>query len=300
MTLHIAIGSIQAACAAPAAPVAKHVQWHFETRWASGQADVREAQRLRYAIFVDEMGARLAPSADAADGLDADRFDAHCEHLLVRARERGSDAPGQLVGTCRVLGPDAARRAGACYTEGEFDVSALASLRAGALELGRACVHADWRSGGVILALWSALGSYMVERRLHTMFGCASIGMADGGQQARRVWRLLRDSPYLVQPDMRIRPLAPLPPCDEDDEHEHEHEHDHDHENGHGHGHDAASGLAGMLREMPPLIKGYLRCGARVLGAPSFDPGFNTADLPIMMRIADLPGRYCKQFLERR
>jgi putative hemolysin len=268
------------ACSAPAQPLPRQANWQFETSWASSEAEVREAQRLRYAIFVDEMGARLAPPAGTPDGVDADRFDLHCDHLLVRVKQRGSDAPGQLVGTYRVLGPDAARRAGACYTEGEFDLAPLALLRAGALELGRACVHADWRSGGVILALWSALGHYMVEHGLHTMFGCASIGMADGGQLARRVWRQLRDSSYLVQPEFRIRPLTPLPPCDE--------------EGG------AAPGQAGMLREMPPLIKGYLRCGAKVIGPPSFDQGFNTADLPIMMQLAELPARYGKQFLARR
>jgi putative hemolysin len=259
--------------------VTKQVNWQFETCWAGSEAEVREAQRLRYSIFVDEMGARLAPPAGTPDGIDADHFDRHCDHLLVRVRELGSEAPGQLVGTYRVLGPDAARRAGACYTEGEFDLAPLASLRDGAVELGRACVHADWRSGGVILSLWGELGKYMVRHGLHTMFGCASIGMADGGQLARRVWRQLRDSPYLVNPEFRIRPLTPLPPC-EDEAGE-------------------APGRAGMLREMPPLIKGYLRCGARVVGPPSFDREFNTADLPIMMRLADLPKRYSKQFLAR-
>lgn len=264
---------------------AKPANWRFEASWADCEADVVEAQRLRHAIFAGEMKARLAPPAGTPDGLDADGFDPYCDHLLIRAREAGSDAPGQLVGTYRVLAPDAARRAGACYTETEFDLTPLAPLRAGAVELGRACVHADWRSGGVILSLWSELGSYMVERGLHTMFGCASIGMADGGDLARRVWRELRESQYLVRPEYRIRPLTPLPP-------------------GAGDGCEnekiAVQPGAAMLRSMPPLIKGYLRCGARVIGPPSFDRLFNTADLPIMMQLADLPARYSKQFLARR
>jgi putative hemolysin len=61
-----------------------------------------------------------------------------------------------------------------------------------------------------------------------------------------------------------------------------------------------AADRAALLRGLPPLIKGYLRCGARVAGAPSFDRDFNTADLPIMMRLADLPERYIKQVLARR
>jgi putative hemolysin len=280
LTLHLSAELTRPPRAAPAQPIPRQVNWQFETSWARSEADLREAQRLRYTIFVDEMGARLAPFAGTPEGLDADHFDRFCDHLLVRVKELGSDGPGQLVGTYRVLGPDAARRAGGCYTESEFDLAPLAALRAGAVELGRACVHADWRSGGVILSLWSELGKYMVERGLHTMFGCASIGMADGGLLARRVWTQLRDSPYLVRPDLQIRPLTPLPPGGEEAV--------------------VACGHAAMLREMPPLIKGYLRCGAKVVGPPSFDRGFNTADLPIMMQLADLPERYSKQFLARR
>jgi putative hemolysin len=266
--------------AAPAPVAPKQGNWLFQASWASSLTDVREAQQLRYAVFVDEMGARLSPPAGTPAGLDVDDFDRHCDHLLIRAREPGSDAPGQLVGTYRVLGPDGARRAGGCYTESEFDLAPLAPLRAGAVELGRACVHAGWRSGGVILALWSELGQYMVERGFDTMFGCASIGMADGGQLARRVWRQLRDSSYMAPPEWRVVPLTPLPMGDAD--------------------RIGAPAGSAVLRELPPLIKGYLRCGARVIGAPAFDRGFNTADLPIMMRLADLPARYSKQFLARR
>ncbi|WLI91607.1 GNAT family N-acyltransferase [Massilia sp. R2A-15] len=273
MTLELATAHSRSHFAAPLP--ARQADWRFEASWAGSEAEVREAQRLRHAIFAGEMGARLAPPPGTPDGHDADRFDGYCDHLLVRACEIGADGPGQLVGTYRVLGPDAARRAGACYTESEFDLAPLAALRDGAVELGRACVHADWRSGGVILALWSELGKYMVARGLHTMFGCASIGMADGGQLARRVWGTLRDSQYMVAPDLRIRPLNALPM-------------------------DVAPAGAATLRDMPPLIKGYLRCGARVVGPPSFDREFNTADLPIMMRLADLPERYGKQFLARR
>jgi len=271
--------------------------WQFEASWADCEADVRQAQRLRHAIFAVEMGARLAPPAGTPDGHDADRFDPYCDHLLIRVRETGGEqgggehgaAAGELVGTYRVLGPDAARRAGACYAETEFDLAPLAPLRAGAVELGRACVHANWRSGGVILSLWSELGHYMAERGLHTMFGCASIGMSDGGDLARRLWRQLRQSPYLVRPEYRIRPLTPLPTGAQ--------------EEGARHAEAAERGAAephgAALRSMPPLIKGYLRCGARVVGPPSFDRLFNTADLPIMLQLADLPERYRKQFLRR-
>ena len=159
--------------------------------WADSEAEVRAAQALRYAVFAGELGARLPPESVACRR-DIDRFDPWCEHLLVWAGDARDGGERSLVGTYRVLPPDAARRLGGLYAEQEFDLSALAPLRARMIELGRACVHPAWRSGGVILALWSALGRYMVERDFDTMVGCASVGLADGGVFASRLWYALR------------------------------------------------------------------------------------------------------------
>lgn len=235
-------------------------------------AEVRSAQRLRYAIFANELGARLTPPPGTAPGCDADRFDAYCDHLLVHVIDPAGVLAPRLIGTYRVLNPDGARRAGGYYSDSEFDLAPLRPLSGTAVELGRACVDAEWRSGGVIMALWSALGAYMLQHGLDTMFGCASIGVADGGRQARRVWRKV-SADYLAAPEWQLRPRQPLPLPDEVD-------------------------VAIGMRDLPPLIKGYLRCGAKVLGPPSLDPRFNTADLPVMLRLDDLPARYRKQFLE--
>lgn len=254
------------------APAHAHAQWRLATSWATSDRELREAQRLRYAIFADEMGAGLAPAPGAEPGCDADRFDDYCDHLLVHAVDTLGHAPARLVGTYRVLGPDGARRAGGYYTETEFDLAPLRALQSTTVELGRACVDAEWRSGGVIMALWNALGSYMLRHRLDTMFGCASIGMADGGLLARRIWRHLSAS-HMAAPAWRVAPLRPLAHIDD------------------------AGGPEFSPRELPPLLKGYLRCGARVLGPPALDPHFNTADLPIMLHLDDLSPRYRKQFL---
>ena len=96
----------------------------FDVRWAQQPCEVREAQRLRYRVFADEMGAQLKPLAGSPAGHDVDRFDDFCEHLLVRAVGH-PDEPGELVGTYRVLTPDAARRAGGLYTDTEFDLHTL-------------------------------------------------------------------------------------------------------------------------------------------------------------------------------
>ena len=240
----------------------------IEAVWARHQDEVRSAQRLRYRVFVDEMGARLQPLAGTPAGHDADAFDDHCEHLLVQTVE-SEDAPARVVGTYRVLTPWAAIQAGGLYSETEFDLSALQPLRHDLVELGRSCVDPGFRQGGVIIALWAALGDFMQRKQLGTMVGCASVGMRDGGHFAASLWRQLQTS-HLAAAEFRVQPRQPLPV---------------DRLDGH------------RVVDAPPLIKGYLRCGARVLGAPAWDPDFNTADLPLMMHLAELPARYKRHFL---
>jgi|JI8StandDraft_1071087.scaffolds.fasta_scaffold77990_2 putative hemolysin len=252
------------ALVAPPAP--KEPQ--FEVCWARHLDEVREAQRLRHSVFVTEMGARLATPPGTMDGLDVDLFDDFCEHLLVRTLET-ADTPAQVIGTYRVLTPASARRAGGYYSETEFDLTRLRPLRDRMAELGRSCVHPEHRSGGVILALWGALAGFMNSNRLDTMVGCASIGMRDGGHAAASLWARLSQT-HGASLEYQVRPRLALP-VDELDQ--------------------------TLAVEPPALIKGYLRCGAKVLGAPAWDPDFNTADLPMLLRLADLPARYRRHFL---
>jgi putative hemolysin len=249
--------SATAPTAAPAISVA----------WARHADEVREAQRLRFEVFAGEMGARLATSLP---GHDVDLFDDYCEHLLVR-----DGATREVVGTYRVLTPAQARRVGGFYSDTEFDLVRLRLLRDRMVELGRSCVHPAHRQGGVILALWGALGEFMVRNGLDTMIGCASIPMLHngvvGGDVAASIWRQVQQQ-HLAPVEYRVTPRLALP----------------------------VEELDGTLQVEPPaLIKGYLRLGAKVLGAPAWDPDFNSADLPMLMRIGDLPARYRKHFLGR-
>lgn len=236
--------------------------------WARHLDEVRAAQRLRYQVFVDEMGARPDVPAGTPAGHDADLFDRYCEHLIVRTRD-DHRAPGSVIGTYRILTPWAAKRAGGLYSDTEFDLAPLRALRPRMIELGRSCVHADWRHGSVIMLLWGAVADLMQRNGLDTLIGCASIGMRDGGHVAASLWHKLRQS-HLAAPELQVQARLPLP-VEQLESH--------------------------LPVEPPPLIKGYLRCGARVLGAPAWDPTFNTADLPLMMRLADLPARYRRHFL---
>ncbi|MBT9476901.1 GNAT family N-acyltransferase [Polaromonas sp.] len=232
--------------------------------WARHQDEVRQAQRLRYQVFAQEMGATLSKTLP---GHDVDLFDDYCEHLLVR-----DVASQEVIGTYRVLTPTQATRVGSTYSDLEFDLTRLRSLRARMVELGRSCVHADHRHGGVILALWGALAEFMGRNQLDTMIGCASIPMqhngVSNGHAAASIWRQVRQT-HLASIEYHVTPRLALP----------------------------VERLDSSLDVEPPaLIKGYLRLGAKVLGAPAWDPDFNSADLPMMMRIADLPPRYLKHF----
>ncbi len=233
--------------------------------WARHQDEVRAAQRLRFRVFADEMGARLGKGMP---GHDVDLFDDYCEHLLVR-----DDRSNEVIGTYRVLTPAQALRVGSTYSDTEFDLTRLRSLRDRMVELGRSCVHPDHRHGGVILALWRALGEFMVRNQLDTMIGAASVPMRHNGlvsgDAAASIWNQVKHT-HLAAIEYHVRPRVPLPVAE----------------------------LDGSLDIEPPaLIKGYLRMGAKVLGPPAWDPDFNTADLPMLFRLADLSPRHRKHFL---
>ena len=236
--------------------------------WASTADQVRQAQALRYRVFAGEIGARLDTPPGTPPGLDVDRFDAHCEHLLVQTAAT-DEAPAQVVGTYRVLTPASARRAGGLYSDQEFELSRLDRLRPRIAELGRSCTHPDYRTGGVILMLWAALADFMGQNGLDITVGCASMSMHDGGHSAASLWHQLRCG-HLADADLAASPRLPLP----------------------------VDALRSDLAVEPPaLIKGYLKCGGKVLGPPAWDPDFQTADLPMMMNLADLPLAYRRRFL---
>ena len=249
----------------PASGAAQKTSHGIVVSWAVHQDEVRAAQKLRFDVFAGEMGARLN---SPIPGHDIDLFDNYCEHLIVR-----DQASQEVIGTYRVLTPVQAKRVGSTYSDTEFDLTRLRALRPRMVELGRSCVHPKHRHGGVIMALWSALAEFMVRNQLDTMIGCASVPMLHNGivsgDVAASIWRQVQAT-HLAPIEQHVRPRLPLP----------------------------IEKLNTQLEVEPPaLIKGYLRLGAKVLGPPAWDPDFNSADLPMLMRIADMPARYRKHFL---
>lgn len=233
----------------------------FLIEWASSANEMKEAQRLRYKVFAEEMGANLSKNDE---GLDIDEFDAYCDHLLIRDQNTL-----KVVGTYRVLPPHKAQEIGRLYSDSEFDLSRLDHLRPKLVELGRSCVHQDYRSGAVIMALWSGLAQYMLKNGYEIMLGCASIPMADGGHFAASLYNALGND-QMAPTEFHAFPRLPLPL-------------------------DKLNG--GLDVEAPPLIKGYLKLGAKICSAPAWDPDFNTADLLTMLRLSDINPRYAKHFL---
>ena len=198
-----------------------------------------------------------------------DHWDDYCEHLLVR-----DTSTEQVVGTYRMLTPSQARRAGRLYMDTEFDCTALAPWRASMAELGRSCVHPAWRSGAVMLALWAELAGFMQRNQLHTMVGCASLPMQQSGlrygEAPARIWAQLPATSHSA-PAWRVQPHVPLPLRWNCRQEEH---------------------APNAQLRLPPLVHGYLRMGAKVLGPPAWDPDFQTADLPLMVHVHALPARY--------
>lgn len=232
--------------------------------FAQGEEEVREAQRLRYQVFAEEMGVRLNT---LAPGMDWDIFDSYCDHLLVRDHDTM-----EVVGTYRILSPAQARRIGSYYAATEFDLTRLSHLLDRTAEVGRACVHANYRSGAVIAMLWSGVLNYMRQCGYDYLIGCASIGLADGGHTAASIYRRL-SLEHMSPIEWRVFPRNAL----------------------------ALDALdSNMIAPLPPLIKGYMRLGCYVCGEPAWDPDFNTADLLLMLPMSLIDQRYARHFFESR
>ncbi len=234
---------------------------HYSLLVARDADEVRAAQRLRYQVFAEEMGAHVHTDYP---GVETDAFDAFCDHLIVR-----DDSTGEVVGTYRMLPPDRASEAGGLYSENEFDLAALATLRPALVETGRSCVHRDHRSGSVVGLVWAGIARYMLLYGHRWLAGCASVPLADGGALAARVWDTVSTKHYASE-EYRVVPHQAWDPDP------------------------VTRGTKGPL---PPLLKGYLRLGARVCGRPAHDPDFGVADFFVLLDVDAVDPRYLKFFL---
>ena len=233
----------------------------FEVRFAQTDDEIRATQRLRYRIFAGELGAQID---GGEEGIDSDQFDAYCRHLMVRDCDSG-----EIVACTRILTDEQADKAGGFYSESEFDMEMIRALPGRVMEIGRTCVAAEYRSGGVIATLWQGIAETITREGYDYLFGCASIGLEDGGASAHAILETIRGK-YLTETSQRVRPYYPLPVADRRPE--------------------------GNVR-MPPLLKAYVSLGAKACGEAYWDRDFNCADVFMLLNVSDLNPRYARHFL---
>lgn len=233
----------------------------YEVRLARGERDLLASQRLRYAVFVEELGGD-GPLVDHERRLEADDFDPIYDHLILVDPSRDPDSLDHVVGAYRLLPSDRAEAAGRYYCDAEYDLGKLRGSGRKLLELGRSCVAPEHRGGAGMLVLWNALADYVLEHDIEILFGVASFHGTDAESLAMPLSWLHHNhlAPEALRP--RARPehfqrmdlIAP-----------------------------EALDRARALAEMPNLIKAYLRLGGFVGEGAYIDHPFNTTDVLLLM-----------------
>jgi len=251
----------------------------LEVRLAETDAEVEQAQRLRYRVFYEEMSAVPSPAMRDSQR-DFDKFDEFCDHLLVVDRSvHDEDGRPAVVGTYRLMREGDAARAGGFYTASEYDIGPmLAGLPKGSrvLELGRSCVLKSYRARtSTMQLLWRGVLAYVARFSIDLMFGCASFNGTDPDQLALPLSYLHHYR--AIPPEHRVQARPELfvnmnrMPKDAIDEKE-------------------------ALRAMPPLIKGYVRAGTAIGEGAVIDRQFGTTDVFIYFPLSGLDARYRSRF----
>ncbi len=253
---------------------------HLEVRFARNRRDVKAAQLLRYQIFYKEMGA-LADLRTKVLRRDFDRFDRACDHLLVVDRRRRRVGPvtlGSVVGTCRLIRRPVADQHGGFYTAGEFDLTSMLSGSRACMELGRSCVDPEYRTGAVIDRMWRAIADYITAHQIDVLFGCASLPGTRPDQLAERPSYLYHH--HLVSEDCRPRAMASryvdmrMRRADQVD-------------------------AKRAWTALPPLLRGYLRRGAKIGDGAVVDEQFNTTDVCVVLQTTRLTQRYVRHYRDQ-
>lgn len=242
-------------------------------RLAENEADVYAAQRLRYRIFCEEMGA-AANLAVQQQKRDFDIFDDACYHLIVIDNNRVGDA--RVVGTYRILTRGRMPLVGSYYTETEYDVTPIKKYDGEIMELGRSCVEQQYRTRPVIQMLWQGIGSFIVAKDIKLMFGCASFHGVNVKEHHHALSYLYH---YHLAPE-HMRPTAlpehyvnmNLMPKDE-------------------------VNPRAAITSLPPLIKGYLRLNGMVGDGAVLDYAYNTCDVSIVVETSQLHARYTERYM---
>lgn len=248
------------------------IQRQIEVRLARTEGEKSAVGRLRYQVFVEELGGD-GDAVDHANRLERDGFDPFVDHLIAVDTAR----PGEVIGVYRLLRADMADKAGRFYSETEYDLSALRATGRNMLELGRSCVRADYRTGTAMYHLWQGLSNYIERYEIEILFGVASFHGTDISAIAHPLSNLAAN--HLAPETLRatsktyenMRVIAP---------------------------HDIDRPRA--MRETPALIKAYLRLGGMVGDGAYIDHEFNTVDVCLVMDTANLSKKYRDMYSKER
>jgi putative hemolysin len=251
----------------------------LEARLARGKKEIRKAQRLRFEVFYKEGGA-IPDARTAFTRRDADKFDKYCDHLIVidhAWKNRFGKVKPKIVGAYRLLRGDMAQQAGGFYSAGEYDIAPLLARHAGKriLELGRSCVLDSHRSKRAIELLWRGLLAYIRAHRIEVLIGCASFPGVSPRAHAAALSYLAHYAG--AEGEWRVRahsdlylPMAMIARDSLDEK--------------------------SARDSLSPLIKGYLRLGARFGDGAVVDIRFNTTDVFVVMPVARIGARYIEYF----
>jgi putative hemolysin len=235
----------------------------YSVRLATSVEEVRAAQALRFEVFNLELKEGLADSY--ATGLDADPFDAVCDHLIVE-----DTASNQVAGTYRLqTGANAAKNLG-YYCAQEFEFGVFEPVRNEIVELGRACVHRQHRNLIVLGLLWKAIADYAKERGCRYLIGCSSLTSRDPAVGATAFTHLWRHK-HLADPLWRTEPTS--------------------------HFECPLNQLTDEEVEIPKLLRAYLAVGAKICGAPALDRQFGTIDFLTLLDLEAMPAAARERFL---
>ena len=236
----------------------------FSVFLAQDEAQKLECYRLRYRVFATELGAEVR---GAEQGIDKDEFDDHCLHLIVRDNQRD-----EIIATTRLLTDAGHLHTGSFYSETEFDLSNILNQSHRFLEVGRTCIHPDYRRGSALAMLWQGIARIVIAEKIDYLMGCASIQLADGDRYLHALMRQLRQN-HFSPASQRVRPYVPLRLIEQ-----------------------------GPMPDnviMPTLLKGYLRQGAVICGEPYLDAAFGVADVFVLLDCKHVTQRYTRHFLDR-
>jgi len=241
--------------------ITKHKR--FSVRLAGSAKEIEQCLRLRYRVFAQEMGASLSSNSE---GLDQDRFDEFCKHLMVFDNESGN-----VIATTRLLVSEDAKTSGYFYSETEFNLELILNQPGRFLEVGRTCIDPVSRKGAVLAILWQGIADFVLQKKVDYLIGCASISLSHGDTYISSIMHILRKK-YLSANDLRVNPLIPLRINRE---------------------------LADDSIALPTLLKGYLRQGAMICGEPHWDAEFNVADVFVLLPCEKMSRHYLRHFFQQ-